>query len=43
MGRATPKAINQTRGDADSNAVAITLSIITCVVAFLAVYGGWSF
>jgi hypothetical protein len=43
IGRATPKAINQTCGDADSNAVVITLSIITCGVAFLAVFGGWSF
>ena len=43
MGRATSKAISQTRDDADDNAVAITLSIITCVAAFLIVYSGGSF
>ena len=41
--RATSKAISETPGDADSNAVVITLSMITCVAAFLVVYGSWSF
>ena len=43
VGRAPSKVVSRTHSDADGNAVIITLSIITCVAAFLLVYGGWSF
>jgi hypothetical protein len=35
--------IRQSRVGTENNAVLVALSIITCVVAFLVVYGGGSF
>ena len=37
------KAISESRMDRESNAILIGLSIVTCVTAFVIVYGGWSF
>jgi hypothetical protein len=39
--RAMTKGINRSRDDADTTVV-IVLGIITCAVAFLIVYNGWS-
>ena len=36
-------AIRQSRVEADASAVVIALSIITCIVGFLVIPGGWSF
>ena len=37
------KAISESRMDMESKAILIGLSIVTCVTAFVIVYGGWSF
>jgi hypothetical protein len=39
----TSEAIDQARIDAQSNAVLMMFSVMTCAAAFLVVYGGWSF
>ena len=37
------QAISESRVDTESNAILIGLSVITCIAAFILVYGGWSF
>jgi hypothetical protein len=37
------QAISESRVDTESNAILIGLSVITCIAAFVLVYGGWSF
>lgn len=41
--RPMSNVIRQSRVGTENNAVLVALSIITCVVAFLVVYGGGSF
>jgi hypothetical protein len=41
--KAKPKVVSRSRLDAGSNGAVLTLSVLTGVAAFLAVYGGWSF
>jgi hypothetical protein len=36
------KAVSEPRIDRESNAILIGLSAITCIAAFVVVYGGWS-
>ena len=37
------RAVSESLIDRESNVVLIGLSVITCVAAFMVVYGGWSF
>ena len=37
------KAVSESRIDRESTAILIGLSVITCIAAFAARYGGWSF
>jgi hypothetical protein len=41
--QATSEVIDQARINAQSNAVLMMFSVMTCAAAFLVVYGGWSF
>jgi hypothetical protein len=41
--QAMSNTIRRSRSESESNAVLIALSIMTCVSAFLLVYGGWRF
>ena len=41
--QAGPKAISESRVDAQGNAVLLLLSSATCIAAFLIAYSGWSF
>jgi hypothetical protein len=37
------RAVSESLIDRESSVVLIGLSVITCVAAFMVVYGGWSF
>jgi hypothetical protein len=37
------KAISERRIDWESNTILLGLSVVTCIAAFVAAYGGWSF
>jgi hypothetical protein len=41
--QAMSKAVSPPATGMEGNAVVMALGVVTCIAAFLAVYGGWSF